>query len=64
VPCWITHRISLCLYDAPAESATIGIVDRHFANQVARQFHSIDRKFRSPETSKAKKGRRTYAFHY
>jgi hypothetical protein len=48
----ITDRISLRLDDAPAEPALVGIVDHYFADQVARQLHSIDREFCSTETPK------------
>jgi hypothetical protein len=61
----ITDRIRLRLDDAPAEPAIVGIMDRYFANQVARQFHSIDREFRSTKTPKTTKGNRyAYPFHY
>jgi hypothetical protein len=61
----ITDRISLRLDDALAEPAIIGIMDRYFANQVARQFHSIHREFRSTETPKTTNGNcLAYAFHY
>ena len=60
----ITDRISLSLDDAPAEPAIMGIMDHYFANQVACQFHSIHREFRSTETPKTKKRNRlAYAFH-
>jgi hypothetical protein len=64
VPSRITDRVSLRLDDAPAEPAIRGIMDHHFANQVARQFHSIDREFGSTEAPKTKKGNCfDHAFH-
>ena len=46
----VTDRISLRLDDVPAKPAIIGIVNHYFANQVARQLHSIHREFCSTET--------------
>ncbi len=60
----ITDRIGLRLDDAPAEPAIIGVMNHYFANQVARQLHSIRREFGSAETSKTTKGNRlACAFH-
>jgi hypothetical protein len=52
VPGGIADRISLRFNDATAEPATIGIMDHNLANQVAREFDSIDREFCSSETPK------------
>jgi hypothetical protein len=61
----ITDRISLRLDDAPAEPDITGIMNRYFANQVARQLHSIHREFRSTEAPKTTNGNcLAYAFHH
>jgi hypothetical protein len=52
----ITDRIGLRLDDAPAEPAIVGIMDHYFANEVARQLHSIHRELRSTETAETRKG--------
>jgi hypothetical protein len=52
----ITDWISFRFDDAAAEPAVIGIVDHYFANQVARQLHTIRRQFRSPETPQTTNG--------
>jgi len=60
----ITDRISLRLYNASAQPPVTDIMNRYFANQVAGQFHSVRREFRSTETPETRgKSHLAHPFH-